>query len=70
MKHNFGRELDHYEKTELRQSRPAGKYNETEMEAEVIREYVQALEMMKPEIATKFCIEYLEGKGYSIVRIT
>ncbi|KKM20557.1 hypothetical protein LCGC14_1644320 [marine sediment metagenome] len=70
MKHNFGRELENYEKTELRKSRPAGKYNQEEMQKEVVREYVQALEMMKPEIATKFCIEYLEGRGYSVIRIT
>ncbi len=45
-------------------------YDQNKMEVEAARELVQSLELVKESVAVGACIAYLEGKGYSIVRIT
>ncbi len=44
-------------------------YNEKEMQNEAIREYVQALSLIKESVAVSSCIAYLRNKGYTVVNL-
>ena len=43
------------------------KYNRTEMEAQVVRDFVKILSFMREDLAVDICREYLKGKGFNII---
>ena len=43
------------------------KYNRTEMEAQVVRDFVRILGLVRQDLAVSICREYLKGKGFNII---
>ncbi len=50
---------------EQREKEP--KYNRTEMESQVVKDFVKILSFMREDLAVDICREYLEGKGFNII---
>ncbi len=43
------------------------KYKTTEMEAQVVRDFVKILSFMREDLAVDVCREYLQGQGFNII---
>ena len=49
----------------MKEAKP--KYNRTEIEAQVVRDFVKILSFMREDLAVDICREYLKGKGFNII---
>ena len=51
----------------MKQKESEPKYNRTEMEAQVVKDFVKILSFMREDLAVDICREYLKGKGFNII---
>ena len=51
----------------MKQKEKGPKYNRTEMEAQVVKDFVKILSFMREDLAVDICREFLKGKGFNII---